>query len=133
MITLSNERIIENRSNGDQSDIEALLPNAGVFSLPALHGPLVKICITDIDPSLAVITDVNTYIGTVAEVLNEGLPRAVCVTIANKRHVHESRLGLAHAPINFQSILGLIMTTVLTSVANVFASTSFHATFRKLE
>jgi Na+-driven multidrug efflux pump len=92
--------------------------------LPALYNTLVKIWVADIDSSLVVTTDVYTYIGTIAEVINEGLPRAVWVTIADKdTRTYDSRLGLAHTLIIFQTVLGLIMSIVLTSAANAFAST----------
>ncbi|KAF7588771.1 hypothetical protein BBP40_005237 [Aspergillus hancockii] len=54
--------------------------------------------------SLVVTTNVYTYIGTITEVLNEGLPRAVWVTIADKgTQSLESRQGLAHTLILFQT------------------------------
>ncbi|KAL4986051.1 hypothetical protein BDW68DRAFT_179139 [Aspergillus falconensis] len=62
----------------------AFLLNTAAFILPALYSTLVKIWTAKIDSSLVVTTDVYTYINTVAEVINEGLPRAVRVTIADK-------------------------------------------------
>ncbi|KAK6422619.1 hypothetical protein LTR95_016652 [Oleoguttula sp. CCFEE 5521] len=52
----------------------ALLFNIGAFVLPALYGTLSKLWVANIDSSLVVTTDAYTYIGVVAEVLNEGLP-----------------------------------------------------------
>lgn len=102
----------------------ALLFNTGAFILPALYSTLVKIWIANIDSSLVVTTDVYTYIGTVAEVLNEGLPRAVWVTIADKEtRSLESRLGLAHTLILFQTILGTIMSIAFTGAAKAFSAT----------
>lgn len=92
--------------------------------LPALYSTLVKFWIADTDSSLVVTTDVYTYIGTVAEVLNEGLPRAVWVTIADRNtRTYESRLGLAHTLIVFRAVLGLVMSIVLTSSTTAFTST----------
>jgi hypothetical protein len=54
-----------------------LLFNIGAFMLPALYSTLVKLWVANIDSSLVIITDVYTYIGTIMEFLNEGLPRAV--------------------------------------------------------
>ncbi|KAF7594741.1 hypothetical protein BBP40_008448 [Aspergillus hancockii] len=103
--------------------VGALLFNAGAFILPALYSTLVKIWIANIDPFLVATTDVYTYIGTVAEVLNEGLPRAVWVTIADKRtRSFESRLGLSYTLIIFQTVLGLIMSIVFTGAAEAFAA-----------
>jgi hypothetical protein len=61
-----------------------LLFNTGAFILPALYSTLVKLWVANMDSSLVITTDVYTYIGTIAEVLNEGLPCAVWVTIADK-------------------------------------------------
>lgn len=102
----------------------ALLFNIGAFILPALYSTLVKIWVANIDTSLVVTTDVYTYIGTVAEVLNEGLPRAVWVTIADKEaRSYESRLGLAHTLIIFQAILGTIMSLIFAGAAEAFSAT----------
>lgn len=59
-----------------------------------------------------------TYIGVVAEVLNEGLPRAAWLVIGDKssRSV-PARIGLCHTLIIFQSILGLIMSIVFVAAA----------------
>ncbi|KAJ0413063.1 hypothetical protein BJY00DRAFT_320167 [Aspergillus carlsbadensis] len=73
----------------------ALLFNTAAFILPALYGTLVKTWIANMNSSLVVTTDVYMYIGTVAEVINEGLPRAVWVTIADKdARSLKARLGL---------------------------------------
>lgn len=67
-------------------------------------------------------TDVYTYIGTVAEVLNEGLPRAVWVTIADKEaRSFKERVGLAYTLIVFQSFLGSIMSIAFAAAAKQFA------------
>ncbi|KAL4984092.1 hypothetical protein BDW68DRAFT_190759 [Aspergillus falconensis] len=105
------------------SYVGALLFNAAAFILPALYSTLVKIWIANIDSSLVVTSDVYTYIGTVAEVLNEGLPRAVWVTIADKEaRSFKARLGLAHTLVVFQSILGLIMSIVFVAAARSFSA-----------
>jgi hypothetical protein len=54
----------------------ALLFNIAAFFLPALYDTLSKLWVASIDSSLVVTTDIYTYIGVIAEVLNEGLPRA---------------------------------------------------------
>ena len=106
------------------SYLGALLFNTGAFILPALYSTLVKIWVANIDSSLVVTTDVYTYIGTIAEVLNEGLPRAVWVTVADKRaRSFESRLGLAHTLVIFQAILGVMMSIVFASAAKAFSAT----------
>jgi Na+-driven multidrug efflux pump len=106
------------------SYLGALLFNAGAFILPALYGTLVKLWIANINSSLVVTTDVYTYIGTVAEVLNEGLPRAVWVTIADKEaRSFEARLELAHTLVVFQAVLGLIMSIAFAGAARQFSAT----------
>ncbi|KAI1382462.1 hypothetical protein F4677DRAFT_26363 [Hypoxylon crocopeplum] len=100
----------------------ALLFNIGAFTLPALYSTLSKLWVADIDASLIVTTDVYTYIGVVVEVLNEGLPRAAWVIIADKAsRSHAQRLGLAYTLIIFQSILGLIMSIAFLGGAATFA------------
>ncbi|KAL4935808.1 hypothetical protein BDV06DRAFT_233934 [Aspergillus oleicola] len=100
----------------------ALLFNTAAFILPALYSTLVKIWIAKIDSSLVVTTDVYTYINTVAEVINEGLPRAVWVTIADtEARSLKGRLGLAHSLIVFQALLGLLMSVIFVAAARHFA------------
>lgn len=54
----------------------ALVVNFVAFLLPALYGTLSKYWVAEIDGSMVVTVDAYTYIGVVAEVINEGLPRA---------------------------------------------------------
>lgn len=69
-------------------------------------------------------TDVYTYINTITEVINEGLPRAVWVTIADKEdRPLKARLGLAHTLMVFQSLLGLLMSIAIVAAARQLAST----------
>ncbi|KAH3931394.1 hypothetical protein HBI56_139070 [Parastagonospora nodorum] len=100
----------------------ALLFNICAFVLPALYGTLSKLWVANIDSSMVVTTDVLTYVGVVAEVLNEGLPRASYLIIGDKsnRGLRE-RLQLTHTLILFQSILGLIMSIALIAGASTFA------------
>ena len=71
---------------------------------------------------MVVTTDTYTYIGVVAEVLNEGLPRASYLIIGDKssRTYHE-RVQLTHTLILFQSILGFIMSLCFVGGASTFA------------
>ncbi|KAL4779445.1 hypothetical protein BJX76DRAFT_365246 [Aspergillus varians] len=102
----------------------ALVFNSAAFILPALYSTLVKIWIANIDSSLVATTDVYTYIGTITEVINEGLPRAVWVTIADKEaRTLKDRLGLAHTLMIFQAFLGLLMSIALVAAAPQFSST----------
>jgi Na+-driven multidrug efflux pump len=65
---------------------------------------------------------VYTYIGVVAEVLNEGLPRAAWVIIGDKAsRSMAQRLGLTHTLILFQVILGAIMSVAFVAGARSFA------------
>ncbi|KAH6892206.1 hypothetical protein B0T10DRAFT_537316 [Thelonectria olida] len=102
--------------------VGALLFNVAAFILPALYGTLVKLWVAGIDSSLVVTTDAYTYIGVVAEVLNEGLPRAAWVIIGDKAlRSPAQRLGLTHTLILFQSVLGLIMSIAIAAGAANFA------------
>ncbi|KAI5855033.1 hypothetical protein GGS23DRAFT_470807 [Durotheca rogersii] len=100
----------------------ALLFNVGAFVLPALYGTLVKLWVADIDSSFVATTDVYTYIGVVAEVLNEGLPRAAWVIIGDRASRSAAqRLGLTHTLILFQAVLGLLMSIAFFGGAATFA------------
>ncbi|KAI1765398.1 hypothetical protein GGR53DRAFT_490315 [Hypoxylon sp. FL1150] len=100
----------------------ALLLNIGAFLLPALYSTLSKLWVADIDASLIVTTDVYTYIGVVVEVLNEGLPRAAWVVIADKASRSlAQRLSLAYSLILVQTVLGLIMSVAFLAGAATFA------------
>lgn len=100
----------------------ALIFNVCSFVLPALYVTLSKLWVANIDSSMVVTTDAYTYIGVVAEVLNEGLPRASYLIIGDKanRSYHE-RLQLTHTLILFQSVLGLIMSIGFVAGASTFA------------
>jgi hypothetical protein len=71
--------------------------NLGAFFLPALYSTLSKLWVANIDSSQVVLTDVYTYIGIVAEVLNDEFPRSAWHIIGDKntRSLH-SRLNLAY-------------------------------------
>lgn len=72
---------------------------------------------------MVVTTDSYTYIGVVAEVLNEGLPRASWLVIGdNASRPPRSRLQLSHTLILFQSILGMVMSIAFIAGASTFAS-----------
>jgi hypothetical protein len=83
---------------------------------------LSKLWIADIDASRVVTTDVYTYIGVVAEALNEGLPRAAWVVIGDKASRSlSSRIELSYTLIAFQSALGCIMSIAFVAAAKSFA------------
>ncbi|POS69952.1 hypothetical protein DHEL01_v211653 [Diaporthe helianthi] len=100
----------------------ALLFNLAAFILPALYGTLSKLWIANIDPSMVVTSDVYTYMSTISEVINEGLPRAAWVVIGDKasRSITQ-RLQLTHTLILFQAALGLILSIAFISGASTFA------------
>ena len=109
----------------------ALLFNFCAFLLPALYATLSKLWVAEFNSKLVVTTDVYTYIGVVAEVLNEGLPRAAWVVIGDKSSRNlASRLTLAHTLILFQAALGLVMSIVFVSAAADFAKSFVPAEVR---
>lgn len=100
----------------------ALLFNLAAFILPALYSTLSKLWIANIDSSMVVTSDVYTYMGTVSEVVNEGLPRAAWVIIGDKASRGlVQRLQLTHTLILFQAALGLILSIAFISGASTFA------------
>jgi Na+-driven multidrug efflux pump len=109
-------------TEGGHSYIGALLFNVCSFVLPALYTTLSKLWVADFDSSMVVTTDSYTYIGVVAEVLNEGLPRAAYLVIGDDAvYSFRKRLQLTHTLILFQSILGLIMSFAFLGGASTFA------------
>ncbi|KAF1811437.1 hypothetical protein P152DRAFT_467094 [Eremomyces bilateralis CBS 781.70] len=100
----------------------ALLINLLAFLLPALYSTLSKPWVASIDSSLVATTDVYTYISVVAEVLNEGLPRAAWLVIGDRAsRPLPQRVGLTYTLILFQSVLGLIMSIAFVGAAATFA------------
>ena len=87
-----------------------MLFNILAFILPALYATLSKLWVVNIDTNL------------VAEVLNEGLPRAAWVIVGDVslRSWHH-HLRLAFTLILFQSIIGLLMSLVFVGAAKGFA------------
>jgi hypothetical protein len=68
-----------------------------------------------------ILTSLKQYIGTIVEVINEGLPRAAYKVIGDKSRLSFSRrLGISNAMIIFQLFLGLLMSIVICSSAKSF-------------
>lgn len=102
----------------------ALLFNLLSFTLPALYATLSKLWVANISTSLVATTDAYTYISVVAEVLNEGLPRASWLIIGNlTSRTISQRLTLSYTLIVFQTGLGLIVSIIILSTAPSFTST----------
>jgi Na+-driven multidrug efflux pump len=71
---------------------------------------------------MVVTTDVFTYIGVIAECLNEGLPRASFLVIGDRSNrTFRERLQLTHTLILLQFILGLVMSICFVAGASTFA------------
>ncbi|OJD34139.1 uncharacterized protein BKCO1_2500023 [Diplodia corticola] len=101
----------------------ALLFNLLSFTLPALYATLSKLWVANISTSLVATTDAYTYISVVAEVLNEGLPRASWLIIGNlTSRTFSQRLTLSYTLIVFQTGLGLIVSIIIISTAPSFTS-----------
>lgn len=109
----------------------ALLFNLAAFILPALYSTLSKLWVANIDSSLVVLTDANTYMGVVVEVINEGLPRAAWVIVGDKaaRSI-SSRIGLTYTLIAFQTVLGTILSIIFLVASERFASSFVPAEVR---
>ena len=99
-----------------------LLFNLATFILPALYGTLSKLWVANIDSSMVATTYSYSYIGDIAEVLNEGLPRAAWNIIADRSNRSlTARHGLSNTLIAVQTILGLIMSIAFVAAARNFA------------
>lgn len=109
----------------------ALVFNIAAFILPALYATLSKLWIAKIDATMVVTTDAYTYMGTVTEVINEGLPRAAWLIIGDKAsRTLLSRHELAHTLILVQAILGFILSIVFLAAAKEFALAFVPSTVR---
>ncbi|KAH6632792.1 hypothetical protein F5144DRAFT_489603 [Chaetomium tenue] len=96
--------------------------NLLAYTLPALVTTLSKLWVAAIDPSLVATTDVYTYIGVVAEVLNEGLPRAAWSVIGDRAsRTWSQRLRLTHTLVLVQSVLGVVLSLGFLGGARAFA------------
>lgn len=72
---------------------------------------------------MVVTVDSYTYVGIVAEVINEGLPRAAWVIIGDRSsRSRSSRIGLSQTLILFQSVLGLIVSAIIVGASKEFAA-----------
>ncbi|KAK0609868.1 hypothetical protein DIS24_g12183 [Lasiodiplodia hormozganensis] len=102
----------------------ALLFNLTSFVLPALYATLSKLWIASLDTSLVATTDTYTYITTIAEVLNEGLPRASWLIIGNRSGAlrPSTRLTLSFTLIAVQALLGLILSLAILAAAPAFTA-----------
>ena len=73
---------------------------------------------------MVVTVDAYTYIGVVAEVINEGLPRAAWLIIGdNASRSLSSRIGLSQTLILFQASLGLLVSLIIVGAAKDFTAT----------
>ncbi|EXJ74593.1 uncharacterized protein A1O5_02889 [Cladophialophora psammophila CBS 110553] len=101
----------------------ALAFNFVGFVLPALYNTLSKLWVANIDSSMVVTVDSYTYIGVVAEVINEGLPRAAWVIIGDKfSRSLPSRIELTQTLVLFQGIMGLVVSVIILGAAKQFAA-----------
>lgn len=67
-------------------------------------------------------SSIYTHMATVAEVINEGLPRVAWNTIGDKySRSRGQRLALTHTLVLDQSLLGLVLSLILLGAADAFA------------
>ncbi|KAI9029442.1 hypothetical protein DFJ74DRAFT_629860 [Hyaloraphidium curvatum] len=102
----------------------ALVFNVIIFTVPALYAALSKLWIASIDSSMVATTDVYTYVSIVAEVINEGIPRASWLVIGDSaRTSRVERIGYIHTMLAFQMCLGLVISLAVLGCAPQMAST----------
>jgi Na+-driven multidrug efflux pump len=100
----------------------AFVFNLAAMALPAVYGTLSKMWVANIDSSRVATTDAWTYMSIVAEVINEGMPRAAWVTIGDKSSRSlVGRLQLTHTLVAVQAVLGLLLSLVFVAGASTFA------------
>jgi hypothetical protein len=88
--------------------------------------------VANIDSSQVVTTDVYTYIGVIANVLNDGLPRTSWLIIGDKStRSTSSRLSLAYTMIAFQITFGVLLTVIFIASADKLAAAFVPADVRE--
>lgn len=134
----------------------ALLFNIGVYFIPVLYStlskvpflpsqtePLIKppflifyplqLWIANIDSSMVATTDAYTYVSILAEVINEGLPRAAYMVIGDKiRQSDAKRVKQIHSLLAFQMLMGLIVSVIILGCAPYFTSVRRNAAGRTI-
>lgn len=91
--------------------------------LPALYSTLSKLWVANINSSQVVTTDVYTYIGVVANNLNDGLLRTTWTIIGDKSTRQQAlESTLLYTLITVQTILGAILTVVFVASAHSLAA-----------
>ena len=101
-----------------------MLFNFVTFAIPALYSTISKLWVAKIDSSQVVTTDSYTYIGVVAQVLNDGLPRAAWLIIGDRTsRTVSSRLSLSYTLIVVQTMLGAILTVIFIAASHQLAAT----------
>ncbi|KAG9229766.1 hypothetical protein BJ875DRAFT_177525 [Amylocarpus encephaloides] len=101
------------------------------FLLPALYSTLSKLWVANIDSDLVATTDSYTYMSTIAEVINEGLPRTAWLIIGDTAtRSLNSRLSLTFTLITFQMIMGCLLTIIFVGAADAFAASFVPAEVR---
>ncbi|QKX61778.1 uncharacterized protein TRUGW13939_08934 [Talaromyces rugulosus] len=97
--------------------------NFCAFLLLALYSTLSKLWVANIDSSQVVTTDVYTYIGVIAQVLNDGLPRSAWLIIGDKStRTTSSRLTLSYTMIVVQIALGALMMVLFLASSDKLAA-----------
>ncbi|KAI9700955.1 MAG: hypothetical protein M1820_006600 [Bogoriella megaspora] len=105
--------------------------NFFAYLLPALYQALSKLWIANIDSNMVALADTYTYVSSIAQVFNDGLPQAVWMIIGDKSlRTFSARLGLTHTLIAFQSLAGLIISLTLLALAPNFISAFVPADIR---
>ncbi|KAH8699126.1 hypothetical protein BGW36DRAFT_426802 [Talaromyces proteolyticus] len=106
-----------------QTYLGSVIFNFGAFLLPALYSTLSKLWVANIDSSQVVTTDVYTYIGVIAQVLNDGLPRSAWLIVGDKStRTISSRLTLSYTMIVVQVGLGTLMTVIFLATSDKLAA-----------
>jgi len=93
---------------------------------------LSKLWVANIDSSQVVTTDVYTYIGVIANVLNDGLPRTSWLIIGDKTtRSTSSRISLAYTMIAFQVTFGALLTVIFIASSSKLAAAFVPAAVRQ--
>ena len=99
-----------------------VLVNSVAYLIPALYATLSKLWVASIDWSMVATSDTYTYMGIIAEIVNEGLPRASFNLIGDTSKGKGERLQLVSTLLLAQTLAGLALTVVFLAAAPAFVS-----------
>lgn len=96
--------------------------NVLTYAIPAVYSTLSKFWVAQIDYSMVATSDTYTYMGIVAEIFNEGLPRASFRVIGDEKLTRTHRLKLVYTLLLTQMVVGVLLSIAFLAAAPAFCA-----------